>query len=302
MRIAFAGTPESAIDPLQALVHSHHELAYVVTRPDAPTGRGRVLTPSPVATFAAENELQVFKPNQIDEIADKFNDVDAVIVVAYGAMIPETLLNAPKHGFINLHFSLLPAWRGAAPVQHAIINGDELTGVTAFRIDKGLDTGPVLGTVSTQITQHENAGELLERLTQMGSMLMLQLLDGLAAGQVTAHEQSPHDISYAPKISTEDARINWSHPGLAVVRRIRGMSPAPGAWTMHGDERIKIGQAELALEVTDLGPGQIRIANGKVFVGTASQAIEVLQVQRPGKSMGPAKQWADSLRGDVVLG
>ena len=301
MRIAFAGTPQSAVAPLQALVHSHHEIAFVVTRPDAPTGRGRVLTPSPVATFAAENELQVFKPEHIADIADKFADVDAVIVIAYGAMIPEALLDVPHHGFINLHFSLLPTWRGAAPVQHAIINGDELTGVTAFRIDKGLDTGPILGTVSTQITSSENSGELLDRLTDMGSMLMLQLLDGLESGQVTAHEQSPHDVSYAHKITTDHARINWSHPGLAVVRRIRGMAPAPGAWTMQGDERIKIGHAQLALDVTDLAPGQVRVADGKVFVGTASHAIEVLQVQRPGKTMGPAKQWADSLRGDVVL-
>lgn len=301
MRIAFAGTPESAVAPLQALVHSHHDIAFVVTRPDAPSGRGRVLTPSPVATFAAENELPVFKPEHIVEIEDKFAGIDAVIVVAYGAMIPESLLDVPRHGFINLHFSLLPTWRGAAPVQYAILNGDELTGVTAFRIDKGLDTGPILGTVSTQITASENSGELLERLTDMGSMLMLQLLDGLQSGQVAAHPQSPHDVSYAHKITSQDARINWSHPGLAVVRRIRAMAPAPGAWTMHGDERIKIGQAQLALDVTDLAPGHVRVRDGKVFVGTASHAIEVQQVQRPGKTMGPAKQWADSLRGDVVL-
>lgn len=301
MRIAFAGTPESAVSPLQALVHSHHDIAFVVTRPDAPTGRGRVLTPSPVATFAAENELQVFKPEHIADIADKFADIDAVIVIAYGAMIPESLLDVPKHGFINLHFSLLPTWRGAAPVQHTILNGDELTGVTAFRIDKGLDTGPILGTVSTQVTASENSGELLERLTDMGSMLMLQLLDGLQSGQVTAHEQSPHDVSYAHKISTDDARIVWTHPGLAVVRRIRAMAPAPGAWTMHGDERIKIAHAQLAMDVTDLAPGEVRVTDGKILVGTASQAIEVLQAQRPGKTMSPAKQWADSLRGDVVL-
>lgn len=301
MRIAFAGTPESAVAPLQALVHSHHDIAFVVTRPDAPTGRGRVLTPSPIATFASENELQVFKPEKIVDIADKFADIDAVIVVAYGALIPESLLDVPRHGFINLHFSLLPTWRGAAPVQHAILNGDELTGVTAFRIDKGLDTGPILGTVSTQITQSENSGELLERLTDMGSMLMLQILDGLQSGQVTAHEQSLHDISYAHKITTDDARIIWTHPGLAVVRRIRAMSPAPGAWTMNGDERIKIGQAQLAMDVTDLAPGLVRVENGHVFVGTASHAIEVLQAQRPGKTMGPAHQWANALRGDVVL-
>jgi methionyl-tRNA formyltransferase len=259
-----------------------------------------VLTPSPVATFASENELQVFKPEKIADIAEMFDDIDAVIVIAYGAMIPENLLDIPKHGFINLHFSLLPTWRGAAPVQHAILNGDELTGVTAFRINKGLDTGPILGTVSTMITQHENSAELLERLTDMGSMLMLQLLDGLQSGQVTAHEQSPHDVSYAHKITTDDARINWTHPGLAVVRRIRAMSPAPGAWTMQGEERIKIGRAQLT-EITGIAPGEVRFNDGVVLIGTASQAIEVLEVQRPGKTMAPAKQWADALRGDVVL-
>ena len=294
MRIAFAGTPESAIAPLAALLASHHFVEFVVTRPDAPTGRGRVMTPSPVASFAAEHDIRVIKTSQLSDYAQEFSQLDAVIVVAFGGMVPKELLNTPSHGWINLHFSLLPTWRGAAPVQYAILSGDEHSGVTAFRIDEGLDTGPVLGQVSTAVDSFETAGELLERLTEYGTTLMLQVLDGLEAGKIFAVPQSAQDASHAPKIAKDDARIVWDHPALAVARRIRAVTPTPGAWTMCNEERIKISPVRLRTDVTDLAPGQVTERAGAVLVGTGTHAVELTMVQRPGKTFVEAGTWVSS--------
>lgn len=294
MRIAFAGTPESAIAPLAALLASHHHVEFVITRPDAPTGRGRVLTPSPVATFAEENDIRVIKTSQLAEHDAEFDGLDAVVVVAFGGMVPEPLLTVPQHGWINLHFSLLPAWRGAAPVQFAILSGDDHTGVTAFRIDKGLDTGPVLGQVSTDISTTETSGDLLERLTEYGTTLIRQVLDGIEMGQIIAIPQSTSDVSHAPKISKDDARVVWTHPALAVSRRIRAVTPVPGAWSMCGEDRVKLMPVVMRSDVTDLGPGEIVLRDKKVLVGTGSHAVELTDVQRPGKTMAPATSWINS--------
>ena len=294
MRIAFAGTPESAIAPLAALLASHHHVEFVVTRPDAPTGRGRVLTPSPVAAFADDNDIRVIKTSTLGDYAHEFEGIDAVVVVAFGGMVPEHLLGVPTHGWINLHFSLLPAWRGAAPVQYAILSGDDHTGVTAFRIDKGLDTGPILGQVSTDISANETSGELLERLTEYGTTLIRQVLDGIDMGQIIAIPQSSSDVSHAPKISKDDARVVWTHPALAVSRRIRAVTPAPGAWSMCGDDRIKLAPVVLRSDVTDIEPGQIAVRDKKILVGTGSHAIELTDIQRPGKTMAPATSWINS--------
>lgn len=299
MRIAFAGTPESAIAPLATLLASHHMVEFVVTRPDAPTGRGRVMTPSPVATFAAEHDIRTIKTSQLSDYAQEFVGLDAVIVVAFGGMVPTELLDVPTHGWINLHFSLLPTWRGAAPVQYAILSGDDHTGVTSFRIDEGLDTGPVLGQVSTDLGSSETAGELLERLTEYGTTLMLQVLDGVEAGKVVAAPQSAHNVSHAPKITKDDARIVWEHPALSVARRIRAVTPAPGAWTMCDEERIKIAPVRLRSEVTDLAPGQVTMRDGAVLVGTGTHAVELTQVQRPGKTFADPLPWVSSASAEL---
>lgn len=274
---------------------------FVVTRPDAPTGRGRVMTPSPVAEFSAEHDIRVIKTSQLSEHAHEFKDLDAVVVVAFGGMVPAELLDVPTHGWINLHFSLLPTWRGAAPVQYAILSGDDHTGVTVFRIDEGLDTGPVLGQVSTDLGAQETAGELLVRLTEYSTPLMLQVLDGLESGQVFAAPQSVHNVSHAPKITKDDARIVWEHPALAVARRIRAVTPAPGAWTMAGDDRIKVAPVVLRPDVTDLAPGQIRIHGGDVLVGTGTHAVELVQIQRPGKTMAEPHSWIASATDELMF-
>ena len=274
---------------------------FVVTRPDSPTGRGRVMTPSPVAEFAAEHDIRVIKTSQLSEHAHEFAGLDAVVVVAFGGMVPVELLDVPTHGWINLHFSLLPTWRGAAPVQYAILSGDDHTGVTVFRIDEGLDTGPVLGQVSTDLGAQETAGELLVRLTEYSTPLMLQVLDGLETGQVFAAPQSVHNLSHAPKITKDDARIVWGHPALAVARRIRAVTPAPGAWTMAGDDRIKVAPVVLCPEVTDLAPGQIRIHDGVVLVGTGTHAVELVQIQRPGKTMAEPYSWIASATDELMF-
>ena len=274
---------------------------FVVTRPDAPTGRGRVMTPSPVAEFAAEHDIRVIKTSQLSEHAHEFAGLDAVVVVAFGGMVPADLLDVPAHGWINLHFSLLPTWRGAAPVQYAILSGDDHTGVTVFRIDEGLDTGPVLGQVSSDLGAQETAGELLVRLTEYSTPLMLQVLDGLESGQVFAAPQSVHNVSHAPKITKDDARIVWEHPALAVARRIRAVTPAPGAWTMAGDDRIKVAPVVLRPDVTDLAPGQIRIHGGDVLVGTGTHAVELVQIQRPGKTMTEPHSWIASATDELMF-
>ncbi len=274
---------------------------FVVTRPDAPTGRGRVMTPSPVAEFAAEHDIRVIKTSQLSDHADEFAGIDAVVVVAFGAMVPSELLDVPTHGWINLHFSLLPMWRGAAPVQYAILSGDDHTGVTAFRIDEGLDTGPVLGQVSTDLGSKETSGELLERLTEYGTTLMLQVLDGVESGQVFAAPQSTHNVSHAAKVTKDDAQIVWEHPALAISRRIRAVTPAPGAWTMCGEERIKIAPVVLRADVSDLTPGQVLVRDGKVLVGTGTHAVELVQIQRPGKTMNEPLSWASSVSAELMF-
>lgn len=291
MRIAFAGTPEVAVPVLSALAKAGHEVAFVITRPDAPAGRGRNLTESPVAIAATELGLDVYKTTDLFSVQTQLQTVDCVIVVAFGAMIPAELLDAPKHGWINLHFSLLPQWRGAAPVQHAIKAGDDVTGVTAFRIDSGLDTGPILSSLATDIRPAETAGELLSRLATEGAGLIVATLASLEAGDLVPVAQPIEGISTAPKISTADARINWQSPALAISRLIRAVTPAPGAWTEIGEQRIKIGPVQLVAEVADLSPGQIELRAGKVLVGTGSHAIALQTVQQAGRNQVAASQW-----------
>lgn len=302
MRLVFAGTPEVAVPSLHTLLGSdHHNVVAVVSRPDARTGRGRGLTRSPVAAAADAAGLEVLTPpNARDpEFAERLRELapDAVPVVAYGHLVPSSVLDVPAHGWINLHFSLLPAWRGAAPVNAAIEAGDEVTGATTFRLDEGMDTGPVLGTMTETIHPTDTAGDLLGRLAQSGSGLLLATLDGLEAGELVAVQQPIDGISHAGKITVADAKVRWTDPGQAVDRHIRSVTPAPGAWTTLAGERVKIGSARPSgQDAPELGPGAIDWDKRSFYVGTATTTMVVEQLQPPGKKMMNALDWARGAR------
>jgi methionyl-tRNA formyltransferase len=293
MKLVFAGTPEVAVPSLEALVESHHEVLAVITRPDAPAGRGRRLTPSPVAARAEELGLHVLKPAhprdedfqaQLRALAP-----DACAVVAYGALLPQSALDIPRHGWINLHFSLLPRWRGAAPVQRAIMAGDPAIGTATFRIVKELDAGDVYLSQS-MATPEETAGELLGRLARSGATQLVQTMDLVEAGQ-TPTPQREDGITLAPKITVPEARIDWARSSEELRNHILGCSPDPGAWCELAGERFKIYRARLA-EHADLAPGEVAATKRQVFVGTGQGALELLEVQAPGKRRMSAIDWA----------
>jgi len=301
VRIAFAGTPLAAVPTLTALLASDHEVALVITRPDAPAGRGRALTASPVADAAGVSGVPVLKTSHLAEHKEKFVDVDCVIVVAFGAMVPRDLLGVPKHGWINVHFSLLPQWRGAAPVQYAILSGYEFTGVTTFQIDEGLDSGPILAYLTTQIAPSETSNELLDRLSIEGAQLALATLSGIENGSILPLHQPIDGISNAPKITVADAQVRWSDPALAVDRRIRAVTKEPGAWTMFGDVRIKLQPVTVSPHVTDLAPGEVAMRDGEVLVGTGSHAVALSEVQEAGRTLTDAKTWLNNQKSAVVF-
>ena len=300
MRILFAGTPATAVPPLLRL-HQDHEVAAVLTRPPAKVGRKRVLTPSPVHGAATSLGLEVLTPDTLKDpqIAQRIAayDVDAVAVVAYSHLIPAPLLDVPAHGWINLHYSLLPRWRGAAPVQYAIWNGDDTTGVSTFRIDAGLDTGALIDTAHTRIGPSETAGQLLERLTDIGSEVLAASMASLEAGTATLRPQEG-EPTFAPKITTEDARLDLGADSQALARQTRALAPAPGTWAMLGDARIKIGPAT-ATEGA-FAPGEI-ITGSDVILGTGDGGLVLDRIAPPGKSWMAAADWARGLREKVVL-
>ena len=307
MRVVFAGTPEPAVPSLQALLDSHHDVIAVVTRPDAPSGRGRTLTASPIAELAARHGIETLKPARPSEpeFMARLSELapDCCPVVAYGALIPQSVLDIPRIGWINLHFSLLPAWRGAAPVQHAIKAGDEITGATTFLLEAGMDTGPVFGHITDAIGPHDTSGDLLQRLSVTGAELLVRTLDGIESGELVAVPQVEEGVSLAPKVLVDDAKVDWTHPALAIDRLIRSCTPAPGAWTTFRDERLKLGAVTLEAEVTDLAPGQLRVSKQAVLVGTGSCAVALGQVQPIGKKPMGWKDWVNGARptdSDVV--
>ena len=296
MRILFGGTPDVAIPSLDALADSRHELIAVVTRPDAPSGRGKKLTASPVAQRAAELGIEILKPQRPrdEEFVARLTELapDCCPVVAYGALLPQRVLEIPRHGWVNLHFSLLPAWRGAAPVQHAILAGDKTTGATTFRIVLELDAGPIFATVTEPIRPDDTAGDLLHRLSLSGARLLVDTLDGIEEGTLTPMPQPEADgqVSYASKISVDDARIDWQQPAEVIDRLIRACFPAPGAWTTFGGERFKINSARLSDTV--LPPGILEITKHSMRVGTGTRALELGEVQAQGKKPMAAADWA----------
>lgn len=294
MRVLFAGTPGVAVPSLDALVQAGFDVVAVLTRPDAPVGRKRVLTPSPVAQRAAELGIDVIRAARVDaEVTAKIAAVnpDVAAIVAYGGLIPPAALGVPRHGWINLHFSLLPAWRGAAPVQRAVIAGDDVTGAVTFQLEAGLDTGPVFGTLTESVGPEDTAGLLLERLSHSGAVLLAQTLSAVDAGKAAPQPQQG-DVSLAPKLTLEDGRIDWGQPALAIGRRARGVTPEPGAWTTLDGQRVKLEPVRLRPDVTDLGPGALMLSGKSVLAGTGSHAVELTRIQPSGKKMMAAADWA----------
>lgn len=305
MRLIFAGTPEVALPSLNALVGSAHEVVAVITRPDAPSGRGRRMVPSPVKARAMELGIEVWEPMRLKDpdFLDRLSAAapDLCPVVAYGNLIPQAALDLPRQGWVNLHFSLLPAWRGAAPVQHAVISGDQIIGASTFQIEAGLDTGPVFGTLTETVRPTDTSGDLLGRLADAGAGLLLATVDGIASGELVAVPQPAEGVSHAPKLTVEDARIDFALPAMAIDRRIRGCTPAPGAWTTFRGERLKLGPVTIAAVgegavARSLAPGELRVTKSQVEAGTATGPVVLGQLQALGKKPMPAADWARGIR------
>jgi methionyl-tRNA formyltransferase len=302
MKLVFAGTPEPAVPALRALLDSgRHEVVAVVTRPDAQAGRGRRVVRSPIGALADEHGIEVLTPARAGDPAflARLTELapDACPVVAYGALLPQAALDIPRLGWVNLHFSLLPAWRGAAPVQAAIRAGDEITGASTFRIVKELDAGPVFGVVTEAIGATDTAGGLLARLSESGAKLLLSTMDGLADGSLVARDQPAEGLSYAPKVTVEDARVSFADPASAVDRQIRSVTPDPGAWAEFRGERFKLGPVTVVDEPGP-PPGEIVVERKRVLVGTATKPLRLGEVQAPGKKRMAATDWARGTRID----
>jgi methionyl-tRNA formyltransferase len=313
VRLVFAGTPAAALPTLRALAASRHEVAAVVTRPDAPVGRGKKMHQSPVAEVAAELGIETLKPVRPNEgwFLDRLRAIapDCCPVTAYGALLPQSALDIPARGWVNLHFSVLPAWRGAAPVQHAVLRGDDITGATTFLIVKELDAGPVFGTLTEPVRPTDTSGDLLGRLAVAGAELMVRTLDAIEDGTVRAVPQPADGVSFAPKLTPADARVDWTLPAYLIDRQVRGCTPDPGAWTEFGPDgadtgRLKIWPVTLAAGAglvsgadgapggPGLAAGELRVDRNAVYVGTGTVPVRLGDVQPQGKRRMPAADWA----------
>jgi len=299
MRVLFAGTPAPAVPTLRALLDAGHDVVAVATNPDAPSGRGKQLTPSPVADEAAALGLPLLQPVKAREpwFVDAVKELapDVAVIVAWGCLIPDSLLAVPAHGWVNVHFSLLPAWRGAAPVQRAIMAGDKVSGVTTFELVHDLDAGPVYRQVAVDVEPRETAGELLERLAVVGASTLVGTLDDIAAG-VKPSPQPIDGVSLAPKVTTDDARIDWQQSAAAVEALVRGVTPHPGAWTTLDGARVKVGGVEVVDASTPLPPGELLAAKKDLLVGAGGRALRLGSVQAVGKPMMDAAAWSRGAR------
>jgi methionyl-tRNA formyltransferase len=304
MRLVFAGTPQAALPALDALLTSRHEVVAVVTRPDAPAGRGRKVESSPVARRAVATGLEVLTPARArdPEFLARLRQIgpDCCPMVAYGALIPQSALDIPPFGWVNLHFSVLPAWRGAAPVHHAILHGDDVTGATTFRVVAELDAGPVYGVVTEPVRPADTTGDLLDRLAHSGAQLLVATLDGIEAGTLEAVPQPAEGVSFAPKVTAADARVDWKRPAPAIERLIRACTPDPGAWTEFHSTRLKLGPVAVTDLATGpaLSPGELLAGRQAVLVGTGTRPVRLGEVQAPGKRLMAASDWVRGLRAD----
>ena len=302
MRVLFAGTPHPAVPSLETLLASpRHEVVAVLTRPDAPTGRGRRMEPSPVRRTAEEHGVEVLTPRRPrdPEFLDRLAEIapDVCPIVAYGGLIPAPALSVPRHGWVNLHFSLLPAWRGAAPVQRALLAGDEITGACTFLLEEGLDTGPLYGTLTEEVRRTDTSGDLLDRLAVAGARLLVATLDGIEDGTLRPVPQPAEGVTTAAKITVEDAHVDWKTPAQHIDRQVRACTPAPGAWTTLGGERVKLFPLTPLPGATDVEPGQIVLDKRGMTVGTGSgHCVRLGDVQPQGRKRMSAADWARGLR------
>ena len=299
MRLVFAGTPAVALPSLRRLLDSpRHEVVAVVTRPDRPAGRGRKVARSPVAETAGAAGIEVLTPERPrdPEFLDRLAAIapDCAPVVAYGALLPKAALDIPPQGWVNLHFSLLPAYRGAAPVQRAVLAGEDVTGASVFQIEEGLDSGPVFGTLTERVRPRDTAGDLLERLAAAGSELLVATMDGIEDGVLEPRPQRPDGVTLAPKLTVDEVRVDWTLPDFAIDRLVRGATPAPGAWTTFRGHRVKLGPVRPAAGAVQspVPPGQLAVAGkGAVAVGTGTTAVLLGEVRPEGKAAMPAAAW-----------
>lgn len=304
LRIIFAGTPDFSVAPLKTLIDSEHDVVAVYTQPDRPAGRGRKLTASPVKEVALEQKIPVFQPLTLknEEAQQQLAELNAdlMIVVAYGLILPKAVLDTPTMGCLNIHASLLPRWRGAAPIQRAIEAGDSETGVTIMQMDIGLDTGDMLYKLTTEITPQDSAQTLHDRLSEMGCPAMMQTINGLLAGSITPEKQSEEEVTYAEKMSKEEALIDWSEPAQKIIRKIQAFNPWPVAFTQFQGKPLRIWQARLATaeeqnEVGKTAQGTLaKLTKAGLFIGTADQPICVEMLQPAGKKAMKAYDFAQS--------
>ena len=301
MRIGVAATPDVAIPTLDWLLQSEHSLELVITQPDKPAGRGRTLSQSIVGDWAVAHGISLFKPNSPDDLIGKIEDLDLILTIGYGVLLPERILSLPKHGFLNLHFSLLPAYRGAAPAQRALQNGEVKTGVSVFQLDKGMDTGPIYSQATIDIQPSWRSVELLNELAKVGVQSVSEALLLVKQGQTPTIQSG--NSSIAPKISKAEAKIDFTTSALQVVNAIRAFTYEPGAWTTWKGEPFKITSARLASE-HNFPTGTLATIEGSVFVGTKDGAVEILTVIPSGKKEMTASEWARGARlsGGELLG
>jgi methionyl-tRNA formyltransferase len=305
MRVVFAGTPDAAVPSLRLLAASTHDIVGVITRRDAPLGRKRVLTPSPIARAAEELGLPVITTDRLDaEATSRIAALrpDLGVIVAYGGLVREPLLSTPGRGWINLHFSLLPRWRGAAPVQHALIAGDEVVGAAVFQLVPELDAGDVFAVLEHRPAGGETAGDVLDDLAHRGAYLLEDVVDRLAAGTAVATPQEG-SATFAPKLTLDDGRIRWNEPAHDVLNRVRGVTPEPGAHAELDGARVKILAARAASTARELAPGEVELVGKEVLAGTADEPIALVTVQPAGRGSMAAADWWRGLRGigPVVL-
>jgi methionyl-tRNA formyltransferase len=294
VQIAVAATPEVALPTLEALLKSEHDLVSVITQPDRPAGRGLSLKESPVAIWAKDRGISVSKPVDQAELKLAVADIDLVITIGFGVIIKEEILDLPKHGFINLHFSLLPKWRGAAPVQRSIEAGDQITGVTVFKLDKGMDTGPIYRQKEIAMPHQATAESLLQNLSMVGAPVVLDVITAIKANEAPVI-QSVDGASRADKVSKDEGRIDWQDASLNIERKIRAFYPAPGAWTTFREEVLKIESADVSDEKTGQ-PGEILLVGKELFVSTSEGSLQILKVKPAGKASMDAISWINGAR------
>ena len=293
MRIVVAATPEVAIPTLDALLASEHELLFVITRPDAPAGRGRALQATPVANWAVANSVKLFKPETSQSLGELIKDLDLVVTIGYGLLLPIEILETPKYGFINLHFSLLPRWRGAAPVQRAIEAGDSVTGVTVFQLDAGMDTGPIYLSTQIPLSVSTTADQLFESLANLGVEPVLKTLDLIERGERPS-PQEDKGATRAYKLSKEEGLIDWNSDAEAINRKINAFNPDPGAWSNFRGQIIKINKVRVSNESANAGV--LKAVEKSIYIGTATSALELLEVTPSGKAQMSATSWANGAR------